>query len=493
MSGPKESELAGKRVVVLGLGLFGGGLGAARWALARGANVLVTDLRSEGVLAAPLAELRAAPGAERLQFTLGSHDENDFRSADLIIANPAVPPGARPLAAARDAGVAITTATALVLDAASCQITAITGTHGKSSTSRFLATVLEHAGRRVHLGGNIGGSLLDTLDEIHSRDVIVLELSSYQLEHLPPQTRRALDVAAITNLGVDHLERHRTVTAYHAVKLRLLDLVRDNGTVILPSTTQTPPGRASANRASSIGTGTRHLTHGLDASVGIDAEGRFRLEDEVLGEAAHLCVPGEFQAGNAAVALAAARALGVSVDDCARSISGLRGLPHRLEALGAFEINGASIEVVDNGVSTTPDSTLSGMRSLAQGAEGRDLILVAGGKAKREQSFEQLATEALRGGWRVAAFGAAAPAIENAVREAGGVPLRANSSGGAPEDPEALIETLLPILADRTCVLFSPACASFDRYANFSARAKAFRGALRRVAKPSRQLPPSSS
>ncbi|MEC7231907.1 MAG: Mur ligase family protein, partial [Planctomycetota bacterium] len=233
-----SEELAGKRVVVLGLGLFGGGAGATRWVLARGADVTVTDLRGGEVLGQQVAALAAwaeARGAGgRLRFVLGRHERSDVEAADLLVVNPGIPPRAEMLEVAREAAVPRTTAVSLLLDALPCAAAAVTGTNGKSSTVTFLDQALRAAGRRTHLGGNIGGSLLDRTESMDAGDDVVLELSSFQLEHMAAGTRPALRVAAITNVERDHLAWHGSVDAYRNAKMRILELVEAGGTAIVP-------------------------------------------------------------------------------------------------------------------------------------------------------------------------------------------------------------------------------------------------------------------
>ena len=174
----EPTAVEGRRALVVGLGTFGGGLGAARWLAAHGARVTVTDLRDERVLASSVAAL----SGDGVRLVLGEHREEDFRQAELVVVNPAVPPASRWLGIARAAGASLTSEVALFLERVRGDVVAVTGTQGKSSTAHMTHQLLTHAGRRSHLGGNIGGSLLQALDAIEASDAVVLELSSYQLE-----------------------------------------------------------------------------------------------------------------------------------------------------------------------------------------------------------------------------------------------------------------------------------------------------------------------
>ncbi len=373
-------ELAGRPVTVMGLGLFGGGAAVARWLCARGARVTVTDLRAAGVLAPTLRELEGLS----IELVLGEHRESDFTRAELVVANPAVPPASPYLRAAQEAGVPITSEMALFLERAPARLVAITGTQGKSSTASFTAQLLGSAGFRVHLGGNIGRSLLEDLESMQPSDIAVLELSSYQLEALPDPpfadpASSPVEAAAIVNVLADHLERHGTREAYVRAKLRILEIVQPEGLVMLPSEhLAAVRGRRLRALPIDAGSGSQGLAH---------VDGRFLLDGEELGRRADLVLPGEFQAHNVMAALALARTMGADPPRLASALGSLQGLPHRLESLGWR----AGRHVIDNGVSTTPDSTRSALREI----EGACTLLL-GGKEKLGLPFDELAGEIAR-------------------------------------------------------------------------------------------------
>lgn len=474
-----QEELAGKRVVVLGLGLFGGGAGAARWALARGAEVTVTDLRSADVLGEQTAALESwaeARNAEaRLRFVLGRHERSDVEAADVLVVNPGVPPRAEMLEVARAAAIPRTTAISLLMDSIPCDAAGVTGTNGKSSTVTFLDQVLRASGRRTHVGGNIGGSLLDRTDSMDAHDDVVLELSSFQLEHMASGTRPALCVAAITNVERDHLAWHGSVEAYRLAKMRILELVEAGGTAIVPAG---PLAAAAREQRPDL----TIVDHGEGGALEVESDGRVRLNGELLGDLRHLTALGAFQRENAAVALAAARLLGVTADGTASAVASLRGLPHRLEPLGERGLGRGRVEFVDNGVSTTPESTLAALEALAGRAAAADQrFLLCGGAPKQGLGFEGLAAAAAASGWILVPFGDAADALSRAGRDAGAEIVAVDPGLPHHEAVAAALRKAVRPVADgpgTPLVLLSPACASFDGYPNFRARALAFREAL---------------
>jgi UDP-N-acetylmuramoylalanine--D-glutamate ligase len=453
-----ETQLDGRRITVMGLGLFGGGAATARHLARRGARVTVTDLRGADELAPAVRELEGLD----VRFVLGEHKLDDFTSAELVVANPAVSPASPYLQAAREHGVRVTSEIALFLASCPARIAAVTGTQGKSSTCYSLAQLLEASGFRVHLGGNIGHSLLESAEHMHIDDVVVLEMSSYQLEALPrePHELRTLaraEAVAVTNVLADHLERHGTIEGYAAAKRRILELAIDEiGTAFLPADDERIASWVDARiRRVDVFEG-----RASDTGLNFDRD-RFRSGTEVLGRVDDLRLSGRFQRANALLALGIARHFGADPAALAAAIGALRAMPHRLEDLGSRRGH----RVWDNGVSTTPDSTISVLDSIPPG-----FTLVVGGKAKKLPLDELLA--AARGRVRrVIAFGAAADAFGDAFENGGFETWRAATV-------EIAVDIAFANMAAGEVLLFSPACASFDAYSNFKERALAFRRAL---------------
>jgi len=261
---------------------------------------------------------------------------------------------------------------------------------------------------------------------------------------------------AVTNVLADHLERHGTRATYLAAKRRILKLLRDDGVALIPAgdpelrTWQPPRGRRVDVAPSRPRGDALYVEDEL-----------FRFGDEVLGSVRDLRLPGRFQRENALVALGLARALGADSHSLARAVGVARGLEHRLEDLGRR----AGRRVIDNAVSTTPDSTIAALRELEPG-----VTLVCGGQSKRGLALEPLAELARERRVRAITFGASGAELAAAFRKA-----------GAETVPAGTLEQALARAfegAEGATVLFSPACSSFDAYLNFQARALAFRAAL---------------
>lgn len=454
---PLGKDLRGMRVTAMGLGQFGGGLAVAQYLAGQGAEVCVTDLNSPEKLRQSCDALREWP----IRFVLGKHDEADFEDAQLVVANPAVPPSNRFLTLARKKGARITSEMELFLHSTQAQLFLVSGTHGKSSTVTFLEQLLRDRDKPVFLGGNIGRSLLNEPGAMQANARCVIEISSYQLEALG-EALPNVQAAGLTALAPDHLERHKTLPEYLCCKARIFDLLKPGARALLPAEwwDRSPFAEARAAKPD-----LAWQTYGTDEDLGI-RDGRFHAGEEDLGALADFHVHGDFQRSNLLLAFGLAQSAGVSAQDLAARLPHISGLDHRLAPLPA----GPGPVVFDNGVSTTPETTLAAILSLPS-----PLVLLVGGQAKSGLAYGELAAACARRGDHVHLFGAAANDLRDTFRGPGG-PLSTHSTLA-----EAISAAWASCGKNQT-LLFSPACASFDAFTNFKARAQFFLdqiGALR--------------
>ncbi|MEL7483330.1 MAG: Mur ligase family protein, partial [Planctomycetota bacterium] len=317
--------------VILGLGTFGGGLGAARHLVRQGHDVLITDLRSADELAKPLAELRPELDAGSITLRLGEHNVSDVTTCELLVVNPAIkkPWENRFVRAARAAGVRTTTEIALSLDALpdACTRIGVTGSAGKSTTTAMIHAGLVAAGRTAHLGGNIGGSLLNRIADITRDYAVVVELSSAQLWWLDQpgafETDRWFDAAVVTNLAENHLDWHGDLDHYAHSKHVLTTRLDHNACAILGGGVEDFPTRARRSPPAA---------------------------DDAIPE---LTVPAAHNRMNARLALAACEAVGAVTERASHGIAQFQGLPHRLQ----FVRQHKGVRYINDSKSTTPDST----------------------------------------------------------------------------------------------------------------------------------------
>ncbi len=445
----------------MGLGRFGGGIGVVRWLAGQGAEVLVTDLEPADRLAGSLEQIRDLVDRGAVDLRLGGHEKRDFAACDLVVANPGVlrPWENEHLRAAAAAGVSITTEIRLLVERLdrACTI-GVTGTAGKSTTAAMIHHILRELGRPAHLGGNIGGSLLNDLERIDPGHPVVLELSSFMLYWLgqgagdPGAAGWSPSLAVMTNLTDNHLDWHGTFERYAEAKrtiCRYQEAAHDHLVWAADGDHARLAGWAADGPAEACSIAPR--------DPGADPwpiDGHLKL-----------AVPGDHNRLNARLAVTAATiALGAEHDPggaiarrCAEALGSFRGLPHRLQLVGERD----GLRFIDDSKSTTPRATC-----LAVGAfdDPSKVHLIAGGYDKGLDL---------------------SPIVELAPRLAGlytiGATGRDLAAAVAGRAPATLCHTLEAAVEHATArgrrgevLLLSPGCASWDQYDNYEQRGEAF-------------------
>jgi UDP-N-acetylmuramoylalanine--D-glutamate ligase len=461
-----QNDWQGKRVVVMGLGRFGGGVGVTRWLAAAGAKVLVTDQAPAEKLSESLAELASCS----IELRLGGHDERDFRSADVVVVNPAVPPASPFLQTAQRAGVPITTEMNLFLERCPAACIGITGSVGKSTTTAMIGHVLERTLRdqRIWVGGNLGISLLDALPRIGRSDRVVLELSSFQLERIAAIRWRPR-IAVITNLAPNHLDWHGSMDAYAAAKLNLLRFQdRSKDTVIIGDS-----DALAACVRGLIGPAAPIWRYGIrDGSPGAWRESPGDRRDATSSAAGdggirwpglHLATPGRHNLQNAAAALTVAHLLGVPASEAMGVIATFEGLPHRLQRVAVRD----GVSYVNDSKSTTPEAAVTAMDAI----DG-PLLMIMGGYDKGID-LSPASRAAARRARFVACIGQTGATVAEQIRLAGG-------SAEVFTDLAGAVEACRRQARAGETVLLSPACASWDMFEDYRARGDEFARAAAR-------------
>lgn len=427
---PKKPE----RIAVYGCGTSG--LAVARYLSLHGASVTVYDEK-------PLSKLpKAAEECAALGVPLYVGESMPRICADVIYRAPGIRPDAPALVSARRHGARVSTEIELFLSLCPCPVCGVTGSDGKTTTATLAAEFYRAAGFRTYLGGNIGVSLLDTVDAMCPADRCVLELSSFQLADLSPE----LSCAVVTNLTPNHLNWHTDMAEYAAAKERILThaarrVVRDG----------VFPARRDAIRFSLTDRTPSGLRGGILTVCGTPVCPRDALR-----------LRGAFNAENF-LAAASAVAGEVPTSVLRQVAENFSGVGHRMETVTRKR----GVEWIESSIDTTPSRTAATLAALA--GEGRRILLLLGGAGKGVP-FAPLAESVARLGCcrEIYLFGASAEEIAAALDEKKiGYTLcgsMEDAARRAKEDARA-----------GDTVLLSPACTSFDAYRDYTERAAVFR------------------
>jgi UDP-N-acetylmuramoylalanine--D-glutamate ligase len=467
-----EYNFAGKTVLVMGLGRFGGGIDTAEFAVNTGAKVIITDLATEQQLRDSVNKLAKFPN---IDFHLGSHDADDFEKADIIIANPAVPGNNKFLEIARRANRFVTSQINIFFELCPAKIIGITGANGKSTTTALTAHILRDAMyntqyENVWSGGNIGNQpLLTILHQISDKDLVVLELSSFQIEQLA-QIQKAPEVALLTNLTPNHLDRYGTFDKYCTAKENIFKFQK---------TDENNPAISIFNTEDKIAAEWFEKYSKEPGRICIN----FSADD--VSDEIRKCynLPGRANLSNLAAALTIAKQFGVDNESIKKSLPEFKALPHRLELVR--EING--VRWYNDSKATTPDGAITALEAFE-----RPIILIAGGYDKN-LPFDKFGEKIVQKAKAAILIGRTAPKIVEAIRYAQ-MPLQgvAATEQSEVDGPSTSLHSVAATqqkqvnslsdavkLANKLAkpgdiVLLSPACASYDMFENYEQRGNEF-------------------
>lgn len=437
-----------RRKVVVGLGSTG--LSVARHLRRRGEEFAVVDTR-----AAPpaLAELqRDIPDAPVF---LGKASQKIVDTAGELIVSPGISPDAPWLQAAIEGGARLCGDVDLFVAVAQAPVVGITGSNAKSTVTEMLGAMLRAAGRTVAVGGNLGTPALDLLND--DVELYVLELSSFQLERA---AQLNLAVACVLNLTADHLDRHGTMQRYHQAKHRIFD---GCGCVVVNSDDPlTIPPQVEGRRQISWRLREPDL-EGFGIRRNAQGEELICQGFDELMPVSELSLPGRHNLANALASVALASALDVPRDAMLQVLRSFPGLPHRCELVGTHE----QVRWVNDSKATNVGASIAALNGL--GAEA-SLILIAGGRDKGAD-FRGLRSAVSASCTAVFLIGEAASDIADALGDAAKTQIVGSL--------DKAVKLAAAEAVAGQIVLFSPACASFDQFANYTARGDAFRTLVR--------------
>ncbi len=446
--------LSGKKVFFLGAGISHRQL--IRTFAQKGAQVTLCDRKSRE----QLGEYGDEIAALGVNFRLGESYLEGLEQADIVFRTPGIDYTKPEIQAAVAAGVKVTSEMETFFELCPCRTFGVTGSDGKTTTTTLIAKMLEAAGFRVHLGGNIGIPLLPIIDEVEPEDIAVVELSSFQLISM----RTSPDVAVVTNMAPNHLDHHKDMQEYIDAKRNILLYQKQNGIAVLNAengiTLSMQPDVRGELRWFSRENPVKNGTYINESKQLIGVQNG---AERVIMDLNKMVLPGEHNKEN--VATAAAAVLGFVPDEIIERVcASFPGVEHRIELTRVKD----GVRWYNDSIGTSPTRTIAGLRSFDQ-----KLILIAGGYDKKI-SYAPLAPEILAHVKILLLCGATGPVIRKEVENCPGfdpVSLRIESLA----DLAACVARANQLAESGDVVLMSPASASFDLYSNFEERGRHFK------------------
>jgi len=440
-------ELNGKRALVVGLGRSG--VASALFMKAHGARVTVSDTKSGDELRNEIPVLLD----HGITVETGGHGDRTFRGQDLIVVSPGVPVDAPPLIQARSLGETVIGEIELAAQFLPGPIVAITGSNGKTTTTTLTGEIMTAAGLPTLVGGNIGTPAISLAERAKPETVIVLEISSFQLETI--QTFRP-KIAVVLNVTPDHLDRHRTFEIYTDAKARIFENQQGNDFAVLNADDPTCVALGARTRAQVFWfSRQKEVQQGAwvrDGNVVFrDSQG----QREIL-QVSEVPLKGAHNLENVLAAVCTCILMGCSPEKVRQAVHDFKAVEHRLE----FVATVAGVDYYNDSKATNVDATIKALESFPA-----NIHLILGGKDKGSDYtvLNDLIRQRVKG---VYTIGAAAAKIESQVKGAEIVHA---------ETLENAIRKVHATAQPGDVVLLAPACASFDQFKNYEHRGKVFK------------------
>jgi len=471
-----------KKIAVVGLGKTGQEL--LKFLVKQNPAELV-GLDAKKVSCPTFAKVSAGRQLAGVRCQFGKNYLKNLAEFNIVFVSPGISADLPEIKYARDAGVEITSETELFFNLCPAKIIGVTGTNGKTTTVKLLETILKSVVgsqlSNVFTGGNIGQPLINQLDQIKKNDLVLLELSSFQLENL----KKSPNISVILNITPDHLDRHPDMDEYQRAKANIIKYQNAGDFAVLNFDDPATYKLSKHVTFNLIGfSRTRELENGVFAKNGEISYKFTKSPAKGIGKQGVICKvsginllgPGNLE--NVLAVSAVALLCGVAPEKIADCIKKFKGLEHRIEFAGKAK----GVTYYNDSKSTTPASTVMALRAFPQ-----SVILIAGGYDKGV-SFSDLAKGIFSSKVKhLVLFGQTASKIQEAVlgvqqeRYGGLDRLRRIQTNMYPNTTEvvkdlksAMVE-VKKIVQKGDIVLFSPACASFDQFTDYKERGKKFK------------------
>jgi UDP-N-acetylmuramoylalanine--D-glutamate ligase len=454
-------DVNGKRVLVVGLGKSG--VASALFLKKRGARVTVSDTKSGDELRNEIPLLLD----HGITVETGGHGERTFRNQDLIVVSPGVPVDAPPLEQARSLGATVIGEVELAAQFLPGPIVAITGSNGKTTTTTLAGEIVAASGFPALVGGNIGTPAISFVERAKPETVIVLEISSFQLETI--RTFRP-KVAVVLNVTPDHLDRHRTFEVYADAKARIFENQQGSDFAVLNADDATCVAMAARTRAQVFWfSRQKKVEQGAwvreENILFRDARSESKTPQREIMQVAEIPLKGAHNLENVLAAVCAGALMGCAPEKIRQAVQSFKAVEHRLEFVATVR----GVDYYNDSKATNVDATIKALESFPA-----NIHLILGGKDKGSDYtvLNDLLRQRVK---RVYTIGAAAAKIESQI---------VSSKTGGPEIVHA--ETLENAIRKAHAaaqpgdvVLLAPACASFDQFKNYEHRGRVFKEIVR--------------
>jgi UDP-N-acetylmuramoylalanine--D-glutamate ligase len=445
-------ELNGKRVLVVGLGKSG--VASALFLKAHGARVTVSDTKSGDELRNEIPVLLD----HGITVETGGHGERTFRGQDMIVVSPGVPVDAPPLVQARSLGEKVIGEIELAALFLPGPIVAITGSNGKTTTTTLTGEIMTAAGFPALVGGNIGTPAISLAERAKPETVVVLEVSSFQLETI--QTFRP-KVAVVLNVTPDHLDRHRTFEAYVDAKARIFENQQGSDFAVLNADDPTCVAMAARTRAQVFWfSRQKEVQQGAwvrDGNI-VFRDGRVeqKTQQSEIMQVSEIPLKGAHNLENVLAAACAGALMGCAPEKIRQAVRDFKAVEHRLEFVATIR----GVDYYNDSKATNVDATIKALESFPA-----NIHLILGGKDKGSDYtvLNDLLRQRVK---RVYTIGAAAAKIESQIKGAEVVHA---------ETLENAIRKANAAAQPGDVVLLAPACASFDQFKSYEHRGQVFK------------------
>jgi len=449
-----KNDIKGKRVGLLGVGISN--LPVVKYLNSLGANVVLFDKNIN------LLNEHEALKELNLECHLGEDYLKHLAGLDYIFRSPGIRPFYPELEEAKENGTIITSEIEMLIHLSPCKIIAVTGSDGKTTTTTLISKFLEKAGHKVWLGGNIGKAIFSKIDEIEENDIVVLELSSFQLMTM----EESPDIAVITNISPNHLDYHRSYDEYINAKANIFKHQKARSLVIFNADDEMTEKYLERVKDSieiryfslknKLNSGVYFENNNIVSNIG---------NEELIDSRDNVKLVGIHNIANICAAIAATKSL-VKKEDIIDVIENFGGVEHRIE----FVMEKDSVKWYNDSIASSPTRTIAGLKSFNQ-----KVILLAGGYDKN-LDYAPLAPYILDKVKTLILMGKTASKIENAVRkEIKEKGAETNIDIITLSSMEECVSYANSIAKSDDIVVLSPASASFDMYKNFEVRGNHFK------------------